>query len=137
MSAKRGNGGKDDEVEVDTGAGTAGADGSDDAGAGGNGDGAEGGSGTRSGRRSDREVIASLDAKIAQLEARRTAVKGRVTKRLTRARNSYMIVLGTTLDAMAHRGEQDAVAVRNRIEQTVTGHNRKSVDRWHALEELR
>ena len=127
MSEERGEGPRPGDQGDEGDAGTADA--------GGDGDSAQGVSRTGSRRRSGRDTISSLDEQIERLRARRAAAVARETERRRKSRTSYLVMLGGVVNTMADRGDVDAVALRKRIEQVVTGHNARTVKRWRELRE--
>ena len=84
-------------------------------------------------RKTNRETIAEMERRIAQLVARRDAAAARETDRRRKARTRYMIVIGAALDRRAEGGNADAIRVHDDIVAGLSTRDRQAVDQWRAM----
>ena len=84
-------------------------------------------------RKTNRDTIAEMERRIAQLVARRDAAAARETERRRKARTRYMIVTGAGLDRRAEGGDADAIRVRDDIVAGMSARDRQAVDQWRAM----
>ena len=86
-------------------------------------------------RKSDRDTVATLNQRIAQLTARRDAAEAREKERQRKVRTRYMIILGARLDDLAKSGDADAARIRSELLENLDARDQAAVDAWRELGE--